>query len=443
MTKKIIIILFLFTSINLICISRAGVEWSYSFPSNEQWEAHDIKQFSTNSYMVLANKNIGNDSFVYLIKLSNSGELLSSIETEINEDNLVEIVKFSEYYYIAADEHIIKCDELGNIIWDNYLSSFEGPIIKTLTITENGHCLIGGSTWWGVVDFICELDEEGNMIWFDINNLSPECGYVSSIIQVEEEYIAAGSCGYAAGPDFLVLIFVNTYNNVGNEIWDFSFQIEDFSATYTSQMVYNENDIWVLNKDRIQKLDYEGNYLENHFLEFGYRNIQITSESELWLQNLHKIIKVDPLNEYQEISSFESDYIYDFVVGNDDKPVIIRVNNDSLFIEKIDETIVSVDDSNLNKIKYQLQLTNYPNPFNPTTTISFSIDIDSKVVLTIFNIKGQKIKTLANNEFISGFHSIIWDGFNESGDSVSSGVYLYKLNVNGKNEAMNKCLLLK
>ena len=89
------------------------------------------------------------------------------------------------------------------------------------------------------------------------------------------------------------------------------------------------------------------------------------------------------------------------------------------------------------------KLANYPNPFNPETTISFSIPNDSNIELSIFNIKGQKIKTLAHNEFNKGDHSIIWNGDDECNKPVSSGVYLYKLNVKGKTELVKKCLLLK
>ena len=63
--------------------------------------------------------------------------------------------------------------------------------------------------------------------------------------------------------------------------------------------------------------------------------------------------------------------------------------------------------------------------------------------LTIFNIKGQKIKKLSNKEFVAGSHSIIWFGDDENNKRVSSGIYYYKLNVNGKSEAVKKCLLLK
>jgi len=90
-----------------------------------------------------------------------------------------------------------------------------------------------------------------------------------------------------------------------------------------------------------------------------------------------------------------------------------------------------------------IQMTNYPNPFNPTTTISFSIPNENKVKLSIYNIKGQEIKTLFHNNFTKGSHSIAWNGNDESGNSVSSGLYFYKLNVNGKTEAVKKCLLLK
>ena len=87
---------------------------------------------------------------------------------------------------------------------------------------------------------------------------------------------------------------------------------------------------------------------------------------------------------------------------------------------------------------------NYPNPFNPTTTISFDVEQTSTfVTLSIFNIKGQKVKTLIDEVLSAGEHSIVWNGEDASGKKVGSGIYLYKLNVNGKTEAVKKCLLLK
>jgi hypothetical protein len=114
------------------------------------------------------------------------------------------------------------------------------------------------------------------------------------------------------------------------------------------------------------------------------------------------------------------------------------------YIQKIDlSEYVDVSEYEINQPDTPYLIQAYPNPFNPTTTIQFSIPQASKVDLIVFNIKGQTVKQLVDDKLDEGHHSIIWNGNNESGKKVSSGVYLYKLNVNGKNESMKKCLLLK
>lgn len=87
-------------------------------------------------------------------------------------------------------------------------------------------------------------------------------------------------------------------------------------------------------------------------------------------------------------------------------------------------------------------LKNYPNPFNPSTTISFQIDKEGKVLVEIFNIKGQKVKILSSEYRQPGNYNIIWDGKSTSGSVVSSGLYLYKVSVNG-HQKTNKMLLVK
>ena len=100
------------------------------------------------------------------------------------------------------------------------------------------------------------------------------------------------------------------------------------------------------------------------------------------------------------------------------------------------EIPVSAEDKVLGITKYQL--TNYPNPFNPSTTISYQIQNSGNVDIGIYNIKGQLVKTLVGEQKTSGSYSLTWDA-----KEFSSGIYLYKLNVNGKSKAVKKCLLLK
>ena len=85
---------------------------------------------------------------------------------------------------------------------------------------------------------------------------------------------------------------------------------------------------------------------------------------------------------------------------------------------------------------------NYPNPFNPTTTISYSIPKDNKVELKVYNIKGQLVKTLVKDQLEAGTHKAVWNGDNDTGKRVSSGVYLYRLESGGRAK-VRKMLLLK
>jgi hypothetical protein len=88
-------------------------------------------------------------------------------------------------------------------------------------------------------------------------------------------------------------------------------------------------------------------------------------------------------------------------------------------------------------------LSNYPNPFNPSTTISFSVQQTSSfVILGIYNLKGQKVKILVNEILPIGKHSVIWNGKDEDNNPVSSGIYLYKIRA-GDFEKTRKMILLK
>jgi len=72
---------------------------------------------------------------------------------------------------------------------------------------------------------------------------------------------------------------------------------------------------------------------------------------------------------------------------------------------------------------------NYPNPFNPTTSINYELQTDGIVTITIFNSLGQKVKVLFKGKQPAGEYSIIWDGKNDQGQGVASGIYFYQLTI--------------
>ena len=85
---------------------------------------------------------------------------------------------------------------------------------------------------------------------------------------------------------------------------------------------------------------------------------------------------------------------------------------------------------------------NFPNPFNPTTTISYSIPEKSEVKLTIYNLTGKRITDLVQGQVNAGIYSLNWDGTNDTGHPVSSGLYLYTLET-ANFRAMKKMIFMK
>ena len=85
---------------------------------------------------------------------------------------------------------------------------------------------------------------------------------------------------------------------------------------------------------------------------------------------------------------------------------------------------------------------NYPNPFNPATIISFSLPERTHVVLEIYNILGQKVRTLVNRTLPAGIHTVVFDSRDDNGHNVTSGVYFYRLKTAGWSRSM-KMMLMK
>jgi len=89
-----------------------------------------------------------------------------------------------------------------------------------------------------------------------------------------------------------------------------------------------------------------------------------------------------------------------------------------------------------------MEISNHPNPFNPDTTINFTVSSEQNVELIVYNIKGQKVTTLYDGSAAEGKHSVVWNGTDDRGNAVSSGMYFYRLKADNT-ELSGKMLLLK
>jgi len=164
---------------------------------------------------------------------------------------------------------------------------------------------------------------------------------------------------------------------------------------------------------------------------------------------------------YVEVEDIDSELNYDWFVNNDIQTEISEtfiyqfsvlgefeikseVSDEEYQIDTFWDVTVEEQVGTENLLPTVTELRgNYPNPFNPETTIEFSLKEPYNICVEIYNIRGQKVKTLVNEFRETGYHFVIWNGNDSNSNPVSSGLYFYKLNVNGKTEAVKKCLLLK
>ncbi|MCX6149510.1 MAG: fibronectin type III domain-containing protein [Ignavibacteriales bacterium] len=104
-------------------------------------------------------------------------------------------------------------------------------------------------------------------------------------------------------------------------------------------------------------------------------------------------------------------------------------------------SVTAVEDKEVIPTKFNLSQ-NYPNPFNPATTIRFALPEASPVIVKIFNILGKEVKTLVNENMQAGNHLVVWNGDDESGKTLPSGTYIYRITA-GNNSQNRKMVLLK
>jgi hypothetical protein len=127
-------------------------------------------------------------------------------------------------------------------------------------------------------------------------------------------------------------------------------------------------------------------------------------------------------------------------VNGDAMPEVCISDGDSLFLYSTPVTSVGqANEENLDS-KFIVNQ-NYPNPFNPQTTISYYLPKRSNVDLCIYNIIGQKVKTLLDGFQTAGFQSVTWDGTNRNGEQVASGIYFYRVKTDYSEETKKMVLL--
>jgi hypothetical protein len=184
--------------------------------------------------------------------------------------------------------------------------------------------------------------------------------------------------------------------------------------------------------------------------QFGSVNLEWVTQSEINNQGFNIYRKdIDEGGEWSAINStlipgkgsYSNESVYNYVDKNVAGGHTYQYKLESVSIsgirveEKIVEAVVPVPNE-------YVVFKNYPNPFNPATKIKFQLPEAQNVKLTIYDMRGSKIKTLVNNSYPAGEHVVSWDATDNNGNRVASGLYVYRFEA-GRFSKINKMILLK
>ena len=118
-------------------------------------------------------------------------------------------------------------------------------------------------------------------------------------------------------------------------------------------------------------------------------------------------------------------------------------NNHPICITVWESPVDAADDLDIDNVTHPIALhQNYPNPFNPSTTIEFYLDRTARVGLHIFNVVGQRVRLFDLGQLERGTHSTVWDGKDDAGELLPSGLYFYRMEAGSQTES-KKMILLK
>lgn len=182
----------------------------------------------------------------------------------------------------------------------------------------------------------------------------------------------------------------------------------------------------------VHNLQVVGDYAFISYYTAGFRVLNISNPA-----NPREVERFD--------TSFSTGEGYDGAFGvyafAPSRNIYISDGQNGLFLFSFESIRTGIGDPDDLPTHYAL-FDNYPNPFNPRTTISYQLPVQSKVKLTIFNIIGQPVRTLVDAEQKAGQHTLTWDGLNKAQEQVSSGIYFYKLET-GDFRKTKRMLLLR
>jgi hypothetical protein len=358
----------------------------------------------------------GNSS--QLTEVSKTGEFIREIECPWIQLWIADMVVTDDYIYAmevtgGGNEQIRKIDKESGELLTSISGEWSGDVTHAIALDEaTNEFYISG--WWQSQIF--HVDSEGNTI----NTFSTE-----------------------------------NYPNIAGLAWNANGNGGTGSLWATGTNPYKLYEINPENGEILQSLP--------TYDDLAMYGLEAGEDGSLWMVNTQQrmVFNIDSGEFLAEVDWLETTPDNGIVGGGSSEEIVLSFNSEGLEQGSYEAYVKINHNAESEAVIIPVTLTvdgtstgddspvavtelrgNYPNPFNPVTTISFSLKHSEKVELTVYNVRGQKVKSLLNENLPAGSHKVEWNGTDSSDKRVSSGIYFYRMESESYT-ANKKMILMK
>lgn len=354
---------------------------------------------------------------------------------------------------LVNEEDLTILNTENGVVNPEFCSTVElGPIGQIATYDDYFYNIDGESLQMQITD-ISEPESPEILGSVSVNEIiyAPISSYViDHYLVLVNEYLRVSiyDLSNPAEPEYLSSFSCNTLQGTQHTANKADFEVKDniLYASYINYLAVNQiylSDIFIYDITDIENwlllnIISDENEFSNDIEVVGDYLYSVSNSGSIEI-NMYQL---DGFGGFSEVASYNTEtYILSM-------SSYFKVHNNKLYISRESllicyDIIYYTENDNYEIVpSNQISSYNYPNPFNPETTISYDITKKGNVTVDIYNLKGQKVKSLLSEKKEAGMHNVVWYGDNDSGKKVSSGTYLYRVK-NGEEEVVKKMLLMK
>ena len=286
----------------------------------------------------------------------------------------------------------------------------------------------------------------GGILWTSVGNI-PYCRALATD-HINPKHVYAASWDYQTGYNAFY------YSSDGGSTWNTrpspGFRVTDIEAALDEEgILYVTVNAFDGNPKVYKSLDFANSWIDitNNLPLVGINAITINPYNTSHLYAATDLGVYVSLNDGVEWTEFNNNlpnvYTFDIHIHPADSTVRVGTFGRGYWRTKaVDPNITFVSGEREINLADNFELyQNYPNPFNPSTTIKFELQSAGNVSAKIFNVSGQEITELFSGYKQAGSYSIQWDGYNKNNLKVSSGIYFFRLTVDGISRIMKMAML--